>query len=154
MLMTPLMFFYFVKFLIMFCLLYTEVVFSESVKSRLKTDTEINLYCSKVEPQNPSCLRWAEIVQRRLELESILFNDIKNFCKDNPQNPYCRKTGKISIFTFCAQLVPENNNCLIWQSIKQAELEVKGRLSEEIRNFCQRNQNHILCKGKTSPSKN
>lgn len=134
--------------LVIYYLIFTDIIYGERVKKPFRTDTEINFYCSKVEPQNPHCQQWREITQKRLELESIIFDEIKNFCQANPQNPQCKKNTKISIFTFCTQFQPENNYCLQWQNIKQGELKVKGILSEEIRKFCQKNYQHFLCRNK------
>lgn len=123
-------------------------LFAQSTKKRLRTDSEINLFCRNLEPQNPYCLRWFEILQQRLEWESVIHYDIKNFCQENPSNPRCKKASKISIFTFCTQLAPENSNCIIWRNLKQSELEIKGILSEEIKRFCQKNPQNNLCRDK------
>lgn len=115
-------------------------------KTQTKTEREFKIFCREVKPVNPLCLKWNDLIKEKLTLEVTLRHSISSFCNQNPLHPLCKKSTPMSPFTYCSQIEPENNDCKRWKSLKQAELEVKGLLAEEIQKFCLNNSTHPFCK--------
>lgn len=119
-----------------------------ATKTKIRTHTEINLFCRKIQPERDYCIKWWESQQKLLELKNLIYENIKNFCEANPKNKFCKEKKQTDIATFCSKVNPEDKTCQEWQSLKQRELELKGRLSEEIKSFCKQNPSHYFCRGK------
>jgi len=138
---------FFLFFLVAFCFLKGELLFSGSAKKeKLKSDQAIDYFCSKIDPGNPFCQKRMEVKLRRLELKSLIYQDFESFCKINPINKFCLTKKVPSIYTLCNNILAYTSHCREWQELKQAELENKGLLSEEIERFCRRFPQNHLCK--------
>lgn len=124
-----------------------DFLFSSSLKKeKRRSDKDIELFCSKINPENPYCLKRGELKVRRLELKSLIYKDFERFCQINKENKYCYSKKLPSIFTLCTSILSYTSNCKEWQYLKQQELENKAFLYEEIEKFCQKFPNHSLCK--------
>jgi len=113
---------------------------------KIKASKKIEIFCSKIDPENFYCQKRRELKIRRLELNSLIYQDFQNFCKINPIHKLCLSKKLPSPYTLCRTVLAYTNNCREWEKIKQAELENKGFLSEEIENFCKKNASHFFCK--------
>ncbi len=132
---------------IFFFYIFLGIILAEnSSKVPAKAQRDSNLFCTKISPSNPVCQRWFEIKQKRLEVKSTIYRDIKDFCDKNPKERFCKGSSKRDIFSFCTKISPQNPNCQLWQELKQAELETKGLLSDEIKRFCQNYPENSFCK--------
>lgn len=128
------------------CLFFRCISAQNTPKSFIKSERDLNTYCTKLSTSNPICQRWFEIKQKRLEVKSLIYKDIKDFCSKNSKEKFCQKSSKSNLFLFCTKILPQNPNCQLWQELKQAELETKGLLSEEISRFCQKYPENSFCK--------
>ncbi|BAU22975.1 hypothetical protein THC_0581 [Caldimicrobium thiodismutans] len=128
------------------CLFFGSISAQDSHKSPIKSERDINTYCTKISSSSPLCQRWFEIRQKRLEVKSLIYKDIKDFCSKNPKEKFCQKSFRSNLFLFCTKILPQNPNCQLWQELKQAELETKGLLSEEISQFCRKYPENSFCK--------
>lgn len=117
-----------------------------SKKTKIKSHSEINLFCRKIQPERGYCVIWWETQQKLLELKDLIYQKIKKFCEENPKNKFCKERKKTDIPTFCSKVMLEDETCKEWQSLKQRELEIKGKLSDEIKNFCAQNPFHNFCR--------
>ena len=115
-------------------------------KTKIRTSSEINLFCSKIQPENNYCEKWWDTQKKLLELKSHLYLSIKKYCESQPKDPFCQMKNKTDINTYCNKIKPEDEICKQWQILKQMELETKGFLSEEIKIFCLQNPTHPFCK--------
>lgn len=117
-----------------------------SSKAPGKAQRDLNLFCTNISPSNPVCQRWFEIKQKRLEVKSLIYRDIKSYCDKNPKERVCKGSSRYDILTFCTKILLQNPHCQLWQDLKQAELETKGLLSDEIKRFCQSSPENSFCK--------
>lgn len=117
-------------------------------QTQTKTEREFKIFCRDIDPSNQLCQKWFDITKERLSLEGTIRHSINLFCGKSPQHPLCKKSARLSIFTYCSQIDPENNECIKWKSLKQAELEVKGLLADEINKFCSNNSTHHFCRSR------
>jgi len=111
-----------------------------------KSDKKIEIFCSKIDPENIYCRKQAELKLKRLELKSLIYKDFEKFCQINRDNKYCMTKKIPSIFVLCTTILAYTNSCKDWQSLKQQELENKGFLYEEIATFCKKFPTHAFCK--------
>lgn len=136
---------------LIFTILIVTFLYTFSVlflHAQTRSEKELKTFCGDIEPTNPLCLKWVDLTKEKLKLEGTLRHSISLFCNQNPHHPNCKTPKRMTIFTYCFQVEPETNDCVRWKSLKQAELEVKGLLAEEIQKFCITNSTHPLCKAR------
>lgn len=66
-----------------------EKIFRKIKTTKVKAKN-VSTYCMSINPQEEACQSWRSLRQKYLELKGILLNEIKNFCKQNPQHPFCK----------------------------------------------------------------
>lgn len=125
----------------------SDTLFSSPSQPKIqKSEKAIEIFCSKIDPDNLHCQKRTELKLKRLELKSLIYKEFEKFCKANPQNKYCLQKKLPNIFVICNFLFSHSPHCQEWQALKQQELENKNFLYEEIEKFCKAFPKHSFCK--------
>ncbi len=71
-----------------------EKIFRKMKERRLKVKS-ISTYCLNLNPQEVECQIWKSLRQKHLELKGSLLNEIKKFCQQNLQHPFCKSAKRL-----------------------------------------------------------
>jgi hypothetical protein len=134
--------------LMIFCLatLFISLAFSSSsTQKRLSLQQKLEIFCEEIKGNETLCQEYLFTIKKRLEIKGELLTEIEDFCKKNNVKTLCRIKGASSISLYCSRYNKYSPKCQEWKAWKHKELELKGKLIENLQTFCKSNPKSRVC---------
>ena len=134
--------------LMIFCLVtfFISVAFSTpSIQKGLSLQQKLKIFCEEIKGNETLCQEYLFTIKKRLEIKGELLTEIEDFCKKNNVKPLCRIKGGSDIALYCSKYNKYSPKCQEWKAWKHKELELKGKLIEDLQTFCKSNAKSRVC---------
>jgi hypothetical protein len=131
-----------------FCLaiFFVSLAFSSSSTQKgLSLQQKLKIFCKEIKGNETLCQEYLFTLKKRLEIKGDLLTEIEDFCKKSNVKPLCRIKGSSSIALYCSKYNKSSPKCQEWKAWKHKELELKGKLIENLQSFCKSNPKTRIC---------